>query len=256
MKMFRSARIAFLLPVLLVLLPKLHSQTKSDSIYSAFAFTGTYGYQIPGGDLAKRFGNNSNAGVGFWYKSHQNFIFNVQWTYLFGEHLLETGILDSISTTDGYVIDKEGKTADIRQFQRGFTLSASAGKVFGGFLSPNVNSGIMLMGGIGMLQHKIRIIDNGSRSPQLAGDYLKGYDRLTSGVAFSEFLGYWYMGKKRYINFYAGFEAVQGLTKSRRSWDYDLMRADTENRTDLLWGFRVGWTIPIAYRNSSNLYYH
>lgn len=232
------------------------AQDRNDSVYSAFAFSATYGYQVPGGDLAKRFGNNSNAGAAAWYKSQKNYLFNVQWTYLFGEHLLETGILDSISTADGFVIDKEGKTADIRKFERGFTLNASAGKVFNGFMSPNPNSGFMLMGGVGMLQHKIRILDNGSRSPQLAGDYLKGYDRLTSGLSFTEFLGYWYMGKHRYINFYAGFEAVQAFTKSRRSWDYDLMRADTQKRTDLLYGFRVGWVIPIAYRNSSNLYYY
>lgn len=254
--MFRSIRLALLIPALLILLPKLHSQTKSDSIYSAFAFTGSYGYQVPGGDLAKRFGNNSNAGAAFWYKSHKNFVFNVQWTYLFGEDLRENGVLDSISTSDGFVIDKEGKTSDIRQFERGFTLNASAGKLFGGFLAPNINSGFMVMGGVGILQHKIRIIDNGSRTPQLAGDYLKGYDRLTNGLAFTEFFGYWYMGKKRYINFYAGLEAVQGFTQSRRSWDYDLMRADTQKRTDLLYGFRAGWIIPIAYRNSSNLYYH
>lgn len=257
MKSCVSIRIilALLLPALLVN-SSLRGQDRADSVLSAFAFTASYGYQVPGGDMAKRFGNNSNAGVAFWYKSHKNFISNVQWTYLFGEKLFETGILDSIMTADGYLIDKEGKTSDIRKFERGFTLNASAGKIFNGFLSPNPNSGIMLMGGAGILQHKIRIIDNGSRSPQLAGDYLKGYDRLTSGLAFTEFLGYWYMGKKRYINFYAGFEAVQGFTKSRRSWDFDLMRADTQRRTDLLWGFRAGWIIPIAYRNSSNLYYH
>lgn len=247
-------RCSFLFLFLLSACTGLRAQHRTDSISSGFAFSASFAYQVPGGDLAARFGNNANAGASAWYKSKKNLMFNLQWSYLFGETIHERGVLDSIRTSSGFVLDKEGKAADIRMFERGFTLTASGGKLFGGFLAPNMNSGFFVMAGGGMLQHKIRIIDNGSRTPQLAGDYLKGYDRLTSGFTATEFLGYWYMSKRRYVNFYAGFEAYQGFTKSRRSWDYDLMRADTERRLDLLWGFRAGWVIPIAYRDSSNLY--
>ncbi len=177
----------------------------------------------------------------------------MEWNYLFGEDVKEDGILDSIATVDGYIIDLEGKLADIRIFERGFTLHAQYGHLFPiKEISPNRNCGILVTFGVGMLQHKIRILDNGGRSPQLSGDYLKGYDRMTSGLSFSQFVGYWYMSNSRYVNFYFGFEAMQGITKSRRSWDYDLRSADTRQRTDLLWGFRAGWVIPLYRRHKGD----
>lgn len=183
-------------------------------------------------------------------------IYGAQWTYLFGKDLRGANPLDSISTVDGFVIDKEGKMADIRMFERGFTLGLSAGKIFNTIISPNKNSGLMLTGGVGYLQHKIKIYDNGGRTPQLNKQTLKGYDRLTSGIMFTEFVGYYYLSKNRYVNFYGGFEFNQGITKSRRSWDYSLMRADTEQRIDLLTGFRVGWILPLYKTPARTKYYY
>ena len=225
-----------------------------DSVMSTGFISATYGYHMPGGDMSDRFGDASTIGAHAGYKSTSNNFFALQWNYIFGEKVKETGILDSISTSDGYIIDIEGKLADIRIFERGFTLHAQYGHLFPiKGISPNPNSGLLLTTGIGMMQHKIRIFDNGARSPQLRGDYLKGYDRLTSGVSFSQFIGYWYMSNSRYVNCYFGIEAYQGITKSRRSWDYDLMRADTRQRTDLMWGLRGGWAIPL-YRKSKSGY--
>jgi hypothetical protein len=252
-------RTIVLLLVLLCSAPVLLAQKKiaKDTIPSrTFGFSATYAYQVPGGDLARRFGNNSSAGASLMFKGANNLHFGLNWAYIFSNTLKETGILDSIKTSDGTVIDKEGKYADIRFFERGFTLNLSCGYLLPKILSPNPNSGILLTGGIGYLQHKIRIYDNGARSPQLAGDYLKGYDRLTSGIAFTEFAGYWYQSPRPYINFFAGFEFTQGFTQSRRSWDYDLMRADTEKRIDLLSGIRVGWLIPIGRHDTDNRYYY
>jgi hypothetical protein len=225
------------------------SRNVRDSIVSTGFITASYGHFIPGGDLAERFGDNSAIGALGGYKSANNNFFCAEWNYLFGYKVKENGILDSLKTSGNFIIDAEGKTADIRIFERGFTAHVQFGHLFPiKGISPNQNSGILVTGGIGMLQHKIRIYDNGGRTPQLSGDYLKGYDRLTSGVSFSQFIGYWYMSNSRYLNFYFGFEAYQGITKSRRSWDYDLMRADTRTRTDLLWGARAGFVIPIYRR--------
>lgn len=232
------------------------SKNKADSILPCFSLSLSYAYQLPGGDLLWRFGNNSSIGASGFYKTKKNVFFGAQWSYLFGKDLRGENPLDSISTVDGFVIDKEGKFADIRMFERGFTLGISAGKVFNCFLSPNKNSGFLLTGGIGYIQHKIKIYDNGARSPQLTKEYLKGYDRLTSGLMTTEFIGYWYMSRNRYVNFFGGVELIQGFTKSRRSWDYSLMRADTEPRIDLLSGVRVGWVIPLYKRTSRNTYYY
>ena len=59
-----------------------------------------------------------------------------------------------------------------------------------------------------------------------------------------------------YVNFYGGLDFYQGFTKSRRSWDYSLMRADTENRIDLLSGFRIGWILPLYKQGSRKKYYY
>ena len=256
LKKLQNIAVITLLCVLIVC-GNLHAQKRNikDSLQSTGFVAASYGYFTPGGDMADRFGDNSTIGAYAGYKSSGNHFFALEWNYIFGEKVKEIGILDSISTTEGYVIDVEGKLADIRIFQRGFTLHAQYGRVFPiDAISPNPNSGLFVTVGVGMMQHKIRILDNGARSPQLTGDYLKGYDRLTSGVSFSQFVGYWYMSNSRYVNFYCGIEAYQGITKSRRSWDYDLMKADTRQRTDLLWGLRAGWVIPL-YRRSKGDYF-
>lgn len=226
-----------------------------DSIVSTGFIAASYGYFLPGGDMYERFGNNSTIGAWSGYKTKRNNFYTIQWNYIFGSNVKEDGILDSIATSDGFLIDQEGKLADIRIFERGFTLHAQYGRLFPiRGISPNRNSGLIINLGAGMLQHKIRIIDNGGRSPQLSGDYLKGYDRMTSGISFSQFVGYWHMSNNRLVNFYFGFEIYEAITKSRRSWDYDLMRADTKQRFDAMYGFRVGWVIPIYSRNSKGDY--
>lgn len=226
-----------------------------DSIVSSGFIAADYGFNLPGGDLYSRFGANSTIGTYAGFKSRKNNFYCLEWNYVFGGVVKEDGMLDSIATSDGYLIDVEGKLSDIRIFERGFTLHAQYGRLFPiKEISPNRNTGILVTLGIGMMQHKIRIYDNGGRSPQLTGDYLKGYDRLTSGVSFSQFVGYWYMSNSRFVNFYFGFEIYEGLTKSRRSWDFDLMRADTRQRFDAMYGVRAGWIIPLYRRHGKDEY--
>ena len=97
----------------------------------------------------------------------------------------------------------------------------------------------------GVLQHKIRIEDRTGGLPQLVGDYKKGYDRMTNGLALTEFIGYQHFSNDGRINFYVGFEFTQGFTKNRRSWDFLTQQRMDNNRLDLLNGLRIGWTLPI-----------
>ena len=89
----------------------------------------------------------------------------------------------------------------------------SGGYVFP-VLSPNPNSGIIVSGGIGILQHKILIDFRDAQIPQLGEEYKKGYDRLSYGLALNQFVGYVFFGNKKLINFYAGVELTQAWTKT------------------------------------------
>ncbi|TND07731.1 MAG: hypothetical protein FD123_3050 [Bacteroidetes bacterium] len=227
-----------------------------DSTIRCFSLGVNYAFQLPGGNLAQRFGANSAIGVAGFYKTKNNVFFGGQWSYLFGQRLKgDSTILDAISTSDGFVIDQEGTYAQIRLFERGMNISGFAGKVFN-VAAPNPNSGILLMGGLGWFHHKIRIDDVGNRAPQVRNEYKKGYDRLTGGFAVTEFIGYWYMGKNRFVNFYGGFEFMQAATRSLRSWDYDRNAPDTAQRTDVLYGFRAGWIIPFYKRKPKDYYFN
>ena len=215
----------------------------------------TYSYQIPGGDIANTFGNNSTIGGGLFYKTMKNVIFSLDGNYIFGSDVKnEAEILSMVLNAQGYIIDGNGTYAAYTTWERGMTINFRIGKIFN-VLSPNPNSGLMLMGGLGYLQHRL-IIDNQHRTaPQISNDYAKGYDRLTSGLSVNEFIGYFYMGNSKALNFYGGFEFVQGFTKSRRDYVFDLIKKDTDNKLDLFFGIRIGWMIP-AYKRAATQYYY
>jgi hypothetical protein len=252
MNKFRLLLLLFLFPAFLQAQVKLNVK---DSINKSLCIIGSYAFQFPGGDMADRFGVNSNVGLAAIYKNKKNWFYGGQWSFMFGDKVKENTMLLGIATADSFVIDQEGTYAQIRFYERGMNLSFYGGKLFP-VLSPNKNSGILLMGGLGGIYHKIRIEDVGNRAPQLRGDYKKGYDRLTGGLAVSEFVGYWFMSKSRLVNFYGGFDLSQNFTKSMRSWNIDQMAADTKQRTDLLYGFRVGWVLPLYKRQERQYYYN
>jgi len=231
-------------------------ERSSDSAVSAFIPNFSYAYQFSGGDIAKTFGNNSTIGGGFFYKTKKNFIYSLDVNFIFGNQIAGADqILKFVLNSNGYVIDGNGTLALFAMYERGYTLNFRFGKIFN-VLSPNPNSGLMIMGGLGYLTHRL-VIDNQYRTaPQISGDYAKGYDRLTAGVNLNQFIGYFFMGKTRVLNFYGGFEFIQGFTKSQRDYVFDLERKDTENKIDLFYGIRVGWMIPFNRRSAPDKYYY
>lgn len=215
----------------------------------------SYALQLPGGNMSKRFGLNSAVNLSLIFKTKKNLLFGIDGGFIFGNQIREDGILDSISTSDGQIINSNGQYATVRQFERGFTVMAKFGKLFP-VLGPNPNSGIFFEFGAGFLQHKVRIDDVGNSSPQLSKEYKKGYDRLTNGIAATQYIGYQYLSNKRMVNFFFGLEIYGAVTQSRRSWDYDLMQTDTQTRFDLLYGFRAGWILPLYKKAPDEFYYY
>ena len=231
------------------------AQNVRDSVLFAPMVKFSYAVHLPGGDLSKRFGINSAVGLNFSIKTRSSLFFGADGSFVFGNNIKENGILDSLKTSTGFIINQNGNPAIVRLFERGFTVSLHVGKLFP-LWSPNKNSGLLIYAGPAYFQHKIGIDDIGRQSAQLAGNYLKGYDRLSSGFGLHEFIGYVYLGSNRMINFFAGFDLIQAFTKSQRSFDYDLMKADIEKRLDILSGIRVGWILPLYKKNTQQFHYH
>ncbi len=225
-----------------------------DSAVVVPMFKVNYTFQIPGGDMADRFGVNSVVGASFMVKDRRGWLYGADGFFMFGSDVKEDDILDPISTPNQNLLDVNGEFADLRLLQRGWGFSAKFGKIIPTPLG-NPNSGIKLMGGVGFLQHKIRIQNSGAGAPQIQGEYIKGYDRLSNGLMLSEFIGYQFLGNKRLINFYAGFEFQQAFTQNRRSFNFDQKMQDTTERLDLLYGVRVGWIVPLYKKVARDFYF-
>ena len=90
-------------------------------------------------------------------------------------------------TREGW-LNVDGQFSAMKLALRGQTFHAKVGWLIP-VLSPNPNSGILMQVGGGFWRHRIRVEDIQQKTPQVEGDYQKGYDRLTSGPAFSGFSG-------------------------------------------------------------------
>ncbi len=203
-----------------------------------------YGGQLPGADLAYRYGGNFLAGIGVDYYTANNWIIGAQGDFLFGKKV-KTDVLSTLRGSEGYVYSDDGGLADVQLRERGLFISGHLGKVFA-ISERNKRSGIRVTLGAGMLRHKIRIQDE----PQvfvsgLSKENKKGYDRLASGLALTEFIGYQFIANNRLINFSIGVEFVQGFTQGRRSFNFDTRQPGLEKRFDLLYGYRLAWTLPL-----------
>ncbi|NNF02666.1 MAG: hypothetical protein HKN22_08265 [Bacteroidia bacterium] len=212
------------------------------------------GLSSPGADMGKRFGNNATAGGHFGFKFKKNWTLDAQVGFLFGSDVKEPGLLSNIVTEQGAIIGADGRLADVRIFERGYHLSINAGKLFS-FNMPNPNSGILITVGAGFMQHKIKIEVIDATVPELNDEYIPGYDRLANGWMLKEFIGYRYYGNKKLINFLIGFEFIQGFTAGRRDYNYDTMVPGNEDRTDLLYGIKAGWIVPLYGKTKSTFYY-
>lgn len=228
---------------------------KDSTIFTALFF-GSYAYQVPGHDMAKRFGNNSNIGGGCLLKTRENILFGADFNFLFSDNVKEEeSLLEEISTSQGYLIGMDGLYAEVHMWERGFNSSVKLGKIFPVF-GPNPNSGLTILVGAGYLQHKIRIENRDKTAPQINGDYKKGYDRLTAGFAINEFIGYVHLGNNKLVSFFAGIEFTQAWTESLRIYDFDKMKRNNSKYFDSLTGIKIGWIIPLYKRLPDKYYYN
>ncbi len=248
----------FLTLVLLVLNYSAFSQRNvKDSIIGTPWIAVHYGGNIAAGDLADRYGYINHLGVLGGYKTPKNWFYGIDGSFYFSSQTNFPTIFDGLRDSQGNLTDVNGDIAKVFLLMRGFNANLTVGKVFPVFGS-NKNSGIFLHGGLGVLMHKLRIESNNNVIPELELEYKKGYDRLTIGPNFHEFVGYAFMANSGVLNFYGGFYAQQGLTQNKRNIFYDQpdIPVDKSTRLDLQFGFRLGWFIPIYKRQPKEFYYN
>jgi hypothetical protein len=89
-----------------------------------------FGFHSPAGDLADRFRDNLALGIGFHIKSKTNWYYGVKGTYIFGNRVLEPGLMQNLFTDQGEILDYQGVPSIVSAQERGYHLSLNGGKLF------------------------------------------------------------------------------------------------------------------------------
>ncbi|MGC6490854.1 MAG: hypothetical protein ACON5E_06205 [Flavobacteriales bacterium] len=211
-----------------------------------------YELQFPFGDMKKDFGVNSTIGLELGLISPKNIFYSISYSYLFGNNVKDSTILNHLMDEDGNIIDQNGQISDILLQERGYNINLKLG-----YLLPILNdrSGLLSYASIGYHQHKVNIDVKNSAVPQLNENYKKIYDQLAGGVSSSIFIGYLNISQKTGLHFYSGLELSRAFSKNQRSYNFNSNMAVNEVRNDLFLGLKVGWIIPISKRSNKEYYY-
>ncbi len=211
-------------------------------------------YDVPGADMAKRFGNSFKLGANIKLKTKTNWLFGGGIGFIVGGKVKEPGLLENVKTDAGPIINSFGSPLNLAIYQRGYAVDLHVGKILPIF-SPNPNSGLTVETGVGFMQHKINLFDRDNNIPQVRGDYKKGYDRLTNGLFVRQFVGYTFYSTNRLINFSLGLESSVGFTEGRRDYWYDVDKPGNDERLDILTGIVGCWHIPLYKKITEETYY-
>jgi hypothetical protein len=208
-----------------------------------------YGRQLPVGILSKRFGSSNSVGFTAGYKFGKNFQFQAGINTFFSGKVRENDLFDSMKGSNAYLLDINGTYAEIRLYERGYHWHVDFGKIIP-VNKFDKNSGILITGGLGFMQHKIKFIYQQTVLPQLDNGYYKGYDRLTNGLMARGFIGYQRIDPENMLNFVAGVELLNGFTQNRRELNYDTRVKDNASRNDLLIGLKIGVMVTLSGRQA------
>jgi hypothetical protein len=226
---------------------------KSESV-----FTPVYGLiykaSFPGGDFADRWGFSNAIGAEVNFKLKSNLSFGIESHFLFGNTFKQLEIFDNLLNEADHITNMSGQPGEVLLLLRGGTYTAQLGYVFTK-VGKGPNAGLWVHGGLGFQHHKIRIEHTYDEIPQFKDPYIKGYDKLSMGLVSKQFIGYLQQGSKQYLNFYAGFEFMQGFNRNVRTYNFDTEGPENDLRLDLFYGIKVGWMIPIYKRQLQEYYF-
>ncbi|MBM3160069.1 MAG: hypothetical protein FJZ66_01945 [Bacteroidetes bacterium] len=216
-----------------------------------------YGANLPAGDLAQRYGFLNHVGGGVLFRSPQNLIFGFESAFIFGNQFKSEfdSVFSHLSDAQGNITDINGDIALVMTYARGFYANGFLGKLIQ-LSQKKKASHLQLKLGFGYLQHRFRIETNQQVVPQIETDYRKGYDRFTTGINTSQFIGYAFLPEEGFYQFYGGLYIQEGFTYNRRTINFDQPNVPVSRdlRLDLQIGVKLGWYIPF-YKAEPRDYY-
>lgn len=215
-----------------------------------------YGFHTPFGDMKDRFGANNDFGISFENVGIKSkILFGVEGIFMFGNAVKED-VVASLRAYDGSIIGIDGRAGDVNLKERGFYIGLNAGKIFSTSEHKNKLTGIRAQIGGGLLQHKIRVQDNGGSIVALEKKYLKGYDRLSNGPAIHIGLGYQYQSPTNNFHFHIMGDLYGASTQSRRDIDFLTGEYLGKKRTDIFAGLSVAYIVTISRVYKSEYIYY
>ena len=111
-------------------------------------------------------------------RNSKNQILGVNYNFIHSQNVKNTSVINHLMNSQGWIINQNGAENLYVLYHRGGLLSLDLGKIIN-TAKPNVNSGLFIKSGIGIMYYKIRIENQDNLVPQLSKKYLKYYDRLT-----------------------------------------------------------------------------
>ncbi len=226
---------------------------QGDSAIHRLAFTPVYNHQFTLLDFKERFLPHAMPGISLDFHHKKGLIFSGGFEFMFRDTIAENGILSSLENDQGFIIDGAGQLVNVFLWQRGFHVSARVSKHFDlGLKKTFLSAGL----GLGFIQHKILLYTRDFYLPQLQGDYVKGYDRLSNGIALSQFLRINHRPFAKNYAVFFGINALQGFTENRRTFNFDQRLKEEGLRKDFSLGFSLGITILFDRRRPNDYYFY
>lgn len=233
----RITNLIILTILLVVYVPSVKGQKMNE-----VSFDFQYGPDIPKGDMGKLFGLSFSPRIGLDYY-YNNWIFGFHGQFTLG-NIVKQDIIKPLRNSDGLLISQQKSGAIVTPKQRGSYLGFHTGKIIAlGDRQGRHNLRIVL--GTGLFSRHIKFNDETLSTVQLTNGYHKGYDRLTKGIAFDQFIGYQYHLGNQKTFLYCGIQALESFSKSIRPVNFDTGTYGGANLLDYMFSVKVGFSIRL-----------
>jgi hypothetical protein len=198
---------------------------------AVIGFSPHYMYQLPFGDIEKKFTANSNVGGSIHLKLKNNWTFGIEGQYIFASNYKDLSLIGSATTDGGFVIGKDlgsgydGYTIETPAIEgRGANFFVEFGKLFP-LMKHNRDCGLHLKAGLGTIYYKATITIDDLLAKQISDNYSAGYNRQESGISYNFYTGYTFYGESRFLNGSIGIQYTYFNSSYSNTYDYAYNRS-------------------------------